>query len=179
MRAALCLALPVLVALAACWSSPPPAQPRVTTPVADPQPTTSAPASVAETAPADDDGDGDETVLNAKRWKFAQFFNRLKRKIGNAWLPTDVWKVLPAKRRDAYGTATRTTMLELEVAPNGDLVRAAVVTRSGVPELDVEAIRSAQEASPFEAPPPGAPAVFKFSFIFEIDTQTGTTGVVR
>ena len=170
MRAALCLAL------AACWSSPPPAQPRVTTPVAAPQPTTSAPAPVAEEAPADD---GDETALNAKRWKFAQFFNRLKRKIGNAWQPSAVWKALPAKRRDAFGTATRTTVLELEVAPNGNLARAAVVTSSGVTELDVEAIRSAQDASPFEAPPPGAPPVFKFSFIFEIDTQSGSTQLVK
>ena len=170
MRIALCLAL------AACWSSPPPTQPRVTTPVAAPQSTTPAPAPVAEDAPADD---GDETVLNAKRWKFAAFFNRLKRKIGNAWLPSDVWKALPAVRRHAYGIANRTTTLEIELSPTGDLVRVAVVTASGAIELDAEAIRSVQATAPFETPPAGAPLTFKFGFMFEIAQQTGNTTLIR
>ena len=34
--------------------------------------------------------DGDETALNSKRWRFASFFNRVKRQVAEHWHPDEV-----------------------------------------------------------------------------------------
>ena len=39
--------------------------------------------------------DGDETALNSKRWRFASFFNRVKRQVAEHWHPEEV--VSPAR----------------------------------------------------------------------------------
>ena len=163
----------LLVLLAACWSSSPQSQPRVTTPVATPQPTTSAPAPTEANEPAEE-----ETALTSKRWQYATFFNRLKRKIGNEWDPVGVWTALPQVRRDSYGTQTRSTLVEISLSDQGDLIAIAMVQPSGVTELDVEAIRSVQASAPFGVPPPGlivnGAIKFQFGFWFEIAAQTGS-----
>jgi TonB family protein len=156
----------LLVALlASCSSSAPPAK--------APAPT------LANTAIADaavavvGDVPEDETVLNSKRWKFAAYFNQLKRAIYSDWDPRTVWRRLDGSH--AYGTATRTTVVEITLTPAGALQKIAVTQGSGVPELDDEAVRSAHAASPFGTPPEGAPLKFLFSFVFEIGTSTTET----
>src|SRR5262249_40297401 len=47
----------------------------------------------------DDVENGDETALNAKRWVYASFFNRLKRQVAQNWDPQTVWR-----RVDPQGT---------------------------------------------------------------------------
>ena len=42
-------------------------------------------------APADVE-DGDETALNSKRWRFASFFNRVKRQVAEHWHPEEVYR---------------------------------------------------------------------------------------
>lgn len=169
----------LLVLLAACWTSSPQSQPRVTTPVAAPQPTTSAPAPATE---ANEDVP-EETVLNTKRWKYATYFNRLKRKIGTEWEPTNVWTRLPQRQRDGYGTQSRSTIVEIGLSDRGDLIRIAIVQPSGVTELDVEAIRSVQASTPFGPPPPdlieNGAIKFQFGFVFEIAAQSGSLTLQR
>ena len=182
MRALLCLAL------VACWSSttPPPAQPRPTLAAAVSQPTTAA-AAPDEDEHVDDVDSGDETALNSKRWKYAAFFNRLKRKIAATWDPVRVWNALPATYRSTLGTATRVTTTKITLDAQGTLVAIAVVQPSGAPELDAEALHSVQTASPFEKPPsellastttPPDTLAFQFAFYFEVGSKQPTMQLV-
>jgi TonB family protein len=120
------------------------------------------------------DTDEEHTALSARKWKYAAFFNRLKRAIAQNWDPERVWKALPANDRAAYGTATRTTTLVIAVEPDGALRQATLKTSSGVLALDDEALRAVTAAAPFGAPPSEL-APFSFSFFFEVGTGSKNT----
>jgi TonB family protein len=182
MRALLC------IALVACWSSsttPPPAEPRTTTSAAATQPTTAVPASApVEDVPVDDVDSGDETVLNAKRWQFASYWNRVKRSIAAQWDPIAVWNAFPAPVRTSYGTGTRKTIVAITLDAKGAVKRIDIVQPSGIVELDAAALQSV----PGQLDPPpaelvaqqakaAAPGVmtFQFGFYFEVGAQHATT----
>jgi TonB family protein len=121
--------------------------------------------------------DGDETSLNAKKWKFASFFNRIKAQVREHWRPADVYR-----RRDPtgsiYGSKDRYTLLRVQLKPDGSLANVALETPSGVEFLDDEAIEAFKEAQPFPNPPSqlvdaGSGMIdFKFGFYFEIGGAT-------
>jgi TonB family protein len=121
--------------------------------------------------------DGDETSLNAKKWKFASFFNRVKAQVRERWRPADVYR-----RRDPtgsiYGSKDRYTLLRVQLKPDGSLANVALETPSGVEFLDDEAIEAFKEAQPFPNPPSqlvdaGSGMIdFKFGFYFEIGGAT-------
>jgi TonB family protein len=120
----------------------------------------------------DDVDEGDETALSSKRWKFAGFFNRLKRQVSQNWDPASVYQ-----RRDpsgrVYGTRTRITQVRVSLDPSGNLESIYVVKGSGVDFLDEEAIRAFRAAQPFPNPPAGLLGgdkmiTFVFGFYFEI-----------
>lgn len=110
----------------------------------------------------------------AKRWQLAAFFNRLKHKVRDNWNPAAVWKALPEVTRGSLGPAGRETTVEASLAPDGTLVKLAIVKASGVAELDAEAIRAFQVSSPFGTAPAGL-TPFKFTFFF--DVRGGSTTV--
>ena len=64
--------------------------------------------------------DGDETALNSKRWRFASFFNRVKRQVAEHWHPDEVYR-----QRDptgaVYGRRNRYTELRVQLKPDGRL----------------------------------------------------------
>ncbi|HTR49964.1 MAG TPA: TonB family protein [Kofleriaceae bacterium] len=115
---------------------------------------------------------GDETALNAKRWVFASFFNRLKRSVAQNWDPASVWrKVDPTG--NINGFKTRVTEVRVVLTPNGELSKIVITTPSGVTELDDEAVRAFHAAQPFPNPPKelvggDGSITFAFSFFFEI-----------
>jgi TonB family protein len=121
--------------------------------------------------------DGDETSLNAKKWKFASFFNRVKAQVREHWRPAEVYR-----RRDPtgsiYGSKDRYTLLRVQLKPDGSLANVALETPSGVEFLDDEAIEAFKEAQPFPNPPgqlvdAGSGMIdFKFGFYFEIGGAT-------
>jgi TonB family protein len=126
---------------------------------------------------------GDETALNAKRWVFASFFNRLKRSVAQNWDPGSVWR-----RSDPtgqiYGLKTRVTEVRVSLNPHGDLVSIVVTSPCGVSELDDEAIRAFHAAQPFPNPPKELVAsdntiTFAFSFFFEIGGSHTSWRVIR
>ncbi len=126
---------------------------------------------------------GDETALNAKRWVFASFFNRMKRQVAQNWDPQTVWR-----RTDPQGThhgfKTRVTEVRVVLGPKGDLVKIVVTAPSGVQELDDEAVRSFHAAAPFPNPPDGLVSkdgniTFAFSFYFEIGQSRTAWRVLR
>jgi len=116
---------------------------------------------------------GNETLLKTKEWKFASFFNRVKRAVAQHWHPDREYT-----RRDpkgnVYGFRTRTTYLLIVLHPNGSLKKIVLERPSGLTFLDDEAIKAFRKAAPFPNPPKRLvkqstrQITFRFGFIFEI-----------
>ncbi len=118
------------------------------------------------------DKEGDETFLNAKEFRYWQFFQRVKEKVRENWRPGNEYR-----RRDPtgrlLGVKDRYTLLQATLGKDGNLERLAVVRKSGAVFLDEEAIRAFRNASPFPNPPRGLVGedgriTFEFGFLFEI-----------
>lgn len=127
----------------------------------------------------EDIAEGDETALTAKGWKYANFFNRLKRQVAQNWEPGGVWR-----RKDptgsVYGFKSRITEVRVSLSPKGELAKVAVIGPSGVVELDEEGMRAFRAAAPFPNPPEGLISpntgliTFEFAFHFEIGRPSRT-----
>jgi TonB family protein len=126
---------------------------------------------------------GDETALNAKRWVYASFFNRLKRQVAQNWDPASVWRRSDPTGQ-VYGFKTRVTEVRVSLSPHGELQKIVVTTPSGVSELDDEAVRAFHSAAPFPNPPKELVTAdnlitFAFSFYFEIGAPHTSWRVIR
>mgnify|MGYP003632481941 FL=1 len=127
---------------------------------------------------------GDFTSLNTKKWKFASFFNRMKRQVAQNWHPGEVYA-----RRDplgkVYGTKDRVTVLEVTLQPGGKLSKVVVLEESGVDFLDTEAVAAFRRAQPFPNPPSGLIAsssgliTFSFGFHFQVGAPRSGWKVFR
>ncbi len=119
---------------------------------------------------------GKQTLLNSKRWRYASFFNRVKRKVAQNWHPAVVYK-----RRDptgnVYGFKDRLTILRVRLTPGGKLKELHLENASGVGFLDDEAMSAFRAAEPFPNPPKGlvdkstGMISFRFGFLFEISRR--------
>jgi TonB family protein len=117
--------------------------------------------------------EGDETALNAKKWKFASFFNRVKQQVRDHWRPAEEYR-----RRDPtgsiYGQKDRYTLLRVQLKPDGSLANVALENPSGIEFLDDEAIEAFKQAQPFPNPPKqlvdgdSGMINFRFGFFFEL-----------
>lgn len=98
--------------------------------------------------------EGEGTFLNSREFKYASFFNRLKRGVSHYWNP-----VLHLRYRDPsgniYGHRTRVTVLSVTLAADGSLKDVAVERSSGVDFLDDAALLAFRQAQPFPNPPAG------------------------
>ena len=127
---------------------------------------------------------GDFTALNSRKWKYATFFNRMKRQVAQNWHPDQVYI-----RRDPtgniYGTRDRLTILSVSLKPNGSVAKIYVAKQSGVDFLDDEAVRAFREAQPFPNPPGGLVdarsnlITFSFGFHFGIGGDRSRWKVFR
>jgi TonB family protein len=123
-----------------------------------------------------DVADGRQTLLNSKRWRFASFFNRVKRQVAQNWHPDVVYR-----RRDpqgnVYGFKDRLTILRVRLSPEGKLRDLHLEKACGVGFLDDEAISAFRAAEPFPNPPKGlvdketGMISFRFGFLFEISRR--------
>lgn len=116
--------------------------------------------------------DGEETALNAKKWKFATFFNRVKEQVRDHWKPAEEYR-----RRDPsgaiYGQTDRVTLVRVQLRPDGSLAKIAVEHPSGVDFLDEVAVEAFKQAQPFPNPPHqlverSGFIDFAFGFYFEV-----------
>ena len=117
--------------------------------------------------------EGGETALNAKRWVYATFFNRVKERVRDHWKPADEYQ-----RRDPtgkiYGAEDRYTLLQVSLKADGSLATVAVAHTCGLDFLDDTAVTAFKEAQPFINPPrklveAGHGTVsFGFGFFFEV-----------
>jgi len=117
--------------------------------------------------------DGEETALNSKKWRFASFFNRVKRQVAEHWHPEEVYR-----QRDPtgmiYGRKNRYTALRIQLNPDGRLSHVAVEQPSGLDFLDDTAIQAFKEAAPFPNPPrqlveSNGLINFGFGFLFDLN----------
>jgi TonB family protein len=116
--------------------------------------------------------DGDFTALNAKKWKHAPFFNRVKRAVADEWHPEVVY-VRHDPNGNVYGVKDRITVLTIHLSPDGKLAAWNMRQSSGVDFLDDEAINAFRKAAPFPNPPKDlvegdGKIHFNFAFIFEL-----------
>jgi TonB family protein len=121
--------------------------------------------------------EGAETLVNTKRWKYASFFNRVKRAVAQNWHP-DVAYRLRDPSGQIYGTKSRLTVLKVSLRPDGTLRDVLIEKPCGVDFLDDEAVKAFREAQPFPNPPAGLVdaqsqlITFKFGFYFEISESS-------
>lgn len=120
--------------------------------------------------------DGDATGLNAKKWKFAAFFNRMKSLVRSEWHPDDL-----LSRKDPtgniYGAKDRVSVLRVELKLDGRVQDVRVKQSSGVEFLDDEAMSAFRRAQPFENAPqpladPDGVIRFNFAFIVQLSGRT-------
>jgi hypothetical protein len=117
--------------------------------------------------------EGSETALNAKRWVYATFFNRVKERVRDHWKPAEEYQ-----RRDPtgkiYGSEDRYTLLQISLKSDGSLAAVSVAHTCGLDFLDDTAVTAFREAQPFINPPrklieAGHGTVsFGFGFFFEV-----------
>jgi TonB family protein len=116
--------------------------------------------------------EGDFTGLNAKKHRFASFFNRLKRQVGQEWHP-DVVYLRHDPNGNVYGVKDRITVLTVVLSADGHYESSSLMQSCGVGFLDDEAQVAFQKASFFPNPPrdliePDGKIHFRFAFIFEL-----------
>ncbi len=120
---------------------------------------------------------GDHTALNTRKWKYATFFNRMKRQVAQNWHPEKAYR-LRDPNGNIYGTKDRMTVLTVSIEPDGSLKKVIITGPSGVEFLDDEAVKAFELAEPFPNPPDALVdhesnlITFRFGFSFEISSRT-------
>ena len=119
--------------------------------------------------------EGEGTFLNSREFKYASFFNRMKRGVSQHWHPLREYR-----RRDPtghiYGQRPRRTILNIKLKADGSLEAVQVTQSSGVDFLDREAIAAFQKAEPFPNPPKGLisdTGYISFPFGFHLEFSRG------
>jgi TonB family protein len=120
----------------------------------------------------DDIEEAEEDALNAKSFRYWDFFNRVKEKVRENWTPADVYRQHDPNGR-VYGVKDRLTVLHVTLDADGKVLKVTTAKPSGVEFLDNEAVRAMRAAAPFVNPPVGlvdetGVIAFKFGFLFEI-----------
>ena len=118
---------------------------------------------------------GNQTMLNTNEYRYAVFFNRVKRAVGTQWNPQIELRRLDPTGR-VLGVEDRRTVLSVTLNREGSLVDIKVVRPSGVYQLDQVAINAFSKAQPFHNPPKGlvdsdGMIRFKFGFYLEFNAK--------
>jgi TonB family protein len=120
--------------------------------------------------------EGEETLLNTKRFKYASFFNRVKRAVWENWHADRAYAIRDPDGK-IYGVKDRQTVLKVTLRPDGSLAHVMVETPCGVDFLDDEAVSAFKKAQPFPNPPAGLVdaesklITFRFGFLLEIQDK--------
>ena len=100
--------------------------------------------------------EGEGTFLNARAFKYAGYFNRVKESVARVW--TQKVQDESTKRDPTgqlYSYRDRRTVVYYTIDKTGEVVDVHVVASSGVPYLDEVAVDSFRIVERFPNPPPG------------------------
>ncbi|MEC9071138.1 MAG: TonB family protein [Myxococcota bacterium] len=115
----------------------------------------------------------DDTLLNANRYRYADFFYRVKDLVRRHWRPDQVYRARDPTGR-LYGTKDRYTVLDVTLDAEGRVTGLRTDSRSGLDFMDEEARGAFLRAEVFPNPPEGlirdGSIKFRFGFFFEIGT---------
>jgi len=120
--------------------------------------------------------ESDATFLNAKEYRYASFFNRIKRSVSQYWNPSEViLKYDPYG--NIYGNKDRLTIVKVKIDASGSLKEIDVSQSSGVDFLDRVAVEAFKAAQPFPNPPKGlmdrnGEITFNFGFYIEFSKSS-------
>lgn len=116
---------------------------------------------------------GEATHLNTREYKYASFFNRVKRGVQQQWKAVDVHRRYDPYGR-VFGVRDRLTVVEVTLNADGSLDDLYVKQDSGVVFLDEAALQAFRDAAPFPNPPDAlleedGRIRFSFGFYLEIN----------
>jgi len=94
----------------------------------------------------------EETALNAQRFLYADYYNRIKRAVSYHWAPGKVLMVHDPGG-NIFGFKDRYTKIEAVIDAHGAVLDIKVILSSGADILDREAIDAFRAAAPFPNPP--------------------------
>jgi len=118
----------------------------------------------------EDVDEGEGTFLNTFAFKYATFYNRVKRDVANQWHP-----LIELRRRDPtgniYGFRNRQTVLDIILDKEGNVLKINIRSSCGVGFLDQEAVNAFWRVEQFPNPPSGLikNGRVRFDFGFHID----------
>ncbi len=112
------------------------------------------------------------TLLDADKYKFSDFFYRVKEAVRRHWHPDRMYRMRDPTGR-IFGVKDRYTVLKVTLDDSGRLKRAVTTRRSGLDFMDAEAHAAFTRAKQFPNPPRGlvdrsGEINFQFGFYFEI-----------
>ncbi len=120
-----------------------------------------------------DEEEAESTLLNADKYKYADFFYRVKDAVRNHWHPASVYRTRDPSGK-VYGVKDRNTVLRIKLDSTGSVISIVTRTASGLEFLDREARAAFRRAQPFANPPEGlvknGEISFNFGFYFEISS---------
>ena len=120
-----------------------------------------------------DEDEAARTLLNADKYRYADFFYRVKDAVRNHWHPASVYRTRDPSGK-IYGVKDRNTVLRVTLDSKGSVLKVVTRTASGLEFLDQEARNAFRRAQPFSNPPEGlvknGEINFNFGFYFEISS---------
>lgn len=118
--------------------------------------------------------EGEGTFLNTHAFKYAGFFNRVKRDVSSMWRPLPILRMNDPTGKK-YGHLDRNTVLSVTLDSEGYIIGVAVKQSSGVEVLDNEAIAAFMRCRQFPNPPKGMveDGRIKFDFGFHVSFKGG------
>lgn len=116
---------------------------------------------------------GPETLLNADKYRFADYFYRIKAGVEDHWHPATAYRTRDPTGK-IYGVKDRYTRLHVVLDATGALKRLTTVGSCGLNFMDAAARQAFRLAQPFSNPPRGllkdGEIRFSFGFYFEISS---------
>lgn len=101
--------------------------------------------------------ESDRTVLNTREFQFYGYFQRIRSRLDQAWIPILREKLIAFHRsgRNLASNMEHTTRVVVSLNKKGEIVRVQMVGESGVSDLDAAAVAAFNQAGPFPNPPQG------------------------
>ncbi len=101
--------------------------------------------------------ESDRTALNTREYKYYGYFQRIRSRLDQAWIPILREKLLQFHRsgRKLASDMEHLTRVLVFLNETGEITRVQLVSESGISDLDAAAIGAFNQAGPFPNPPKG------------------------